>query len=327
MSDEEQSFDIDAGVDAIAADMGWESTDSDGEDSNDLINEEENNDGLQQEQKTKTAEEVAEETQEVTAKAPPASWAKDRHESWAKIPPEAQEYIELREKQMLDGIEQYKQGHAFGHEVARAVEPFRDMLQAHGVNEIQAISNLMQWNQTLQTGSLEQRQQAFIALGTDLGLIPQEGHPQIDPRTQELQQRLDRIERENQQRQQQEYQQNIRKVSSEVEAFAGDPANQYFEEVADDVVAMLQSDKNLGLKDAYDRAVWANPITRAKEQARLIESETKTRSDRQTVEAKAAMKANGVNVRPLKTNVASSEPVGSWEDTLSETLSSIKSRA
>jgi len=317
---EEQSFDIDAGVDAIAADMGWESTDSDGEDSNDLINEEENDDGLQQEQKTETAEEVAEETQEVTAKAPPASWAKEQHERWAQIPPEAQDYIELREKQMLDGIEQYKQGHAYAQELQRVIEPYRDMLQQFGATEAQVLENSLGWNKILTNGSLEARQQAFISLGTDLGLIPQEGQAQIDPRTQELQQRLDRIERQEQQRAQETYQHNLSRVASEVEAFASNPDNEHFEDVADDVVAMLQADKRLDLQTAYDKAVWANPITRAKEQAKLVESKTKELAEKKTAEAKAALKAKSVNIRPNNSNRQSSEPVGSWADTMEQVL-------
>lgn len=308
----ENSFDLDSAVDSIGADLFGSSND---ETVIDNEHDEVNTDGLQQEQETETTQEVTQEEQppEVTAKAPPSSWAKEHHESWAQIPQAAQDYIELREKQMLDGIEQYKQGHAFGNEVARAVEPFLDMLQAHGVNEIEAISNLMQWNQTLQTGNLEQRQQAFIALGTNLGLIPQEGQQQIDPRTQELQQRLDRIEN-------QAYQQNYQRIASEIESFANDPKNEYFEEVADDLILMMKSEPKLDLKTAYDRAVWANPITRAKESAKLVDQKTKELTARATAEAKAAQKAAGTNVRPVNNSRSAEAPTGSWDDTMQQVL-------
>ena len=313
---DENEFDIDAGVDAIASDMGWSNDDLDQDLSTDEEGEE---DGLQ-EQETETTEEV---TPEVTAKAPPASWAKEQHEHWSKMTPEAQAYVELREKQMLDGIEQYKANHAYAQELQRTVEPFRDMLQEFGVNEQQALANSLTWNRALTSGTIEQRQQSFIKLGTDLGLIPAEGQPQIDPRTQELQQRLDRIERQEHQRAQQDYQQRLSKVSAEVEAFANDPEHTYFEEVADDVIMLLKG--GLELKDAYEKAVWANPITRAKEQAKLVESETKARLEKKTAEAKAAQKAKSGNLKSVNSSRESNGPAtGSWDDTMAETLARLR---
>src|SRR5262245_43095360 len=38
----------------------------------------------------------------------PKSWAKEQHEIWSKIDPKGQDYIEKREKDFLDGLEQYK---------------------------------------------------------------------------------------------------------------------------------------------------------------------------------------------------------------------------
>lgn len=311
-----EDFDIDAGVDAIASDMGW----GDGDQNDDYQEAEETE--TQDELTEEAHEEAIEETPEVTAKAPPASWAKDKHEAWAKVPADAQEYIELREKQMLDGIEQYKQGHAYAAEIQRTLEPYRGMMEQFGVNETQAIQNLFGWNQQLTSGSIEQRQQAFIRLGNDLGLIPQEGKAQVDPRTQELQQRLDRIERQEQQRQQQIYQQNYSKVVNEVEQFSKE--NEHFEEVADDVLALLKT--GMDLQTAYEKAVWANPITRAKEQAKLVESETKKLTEKKQAEAKAALKAKSGNVRSVNsTRQSSAPPTGSWEDTMQAALKAMRS--
>ena len=41
----------------------------------------------------------------VTTRPPPKSWSHDKHELWSKLPPDAQEYYEVREKQFpgLDG--------------------------------------------------------------------------------------------------------------------------------------------------------------------------------------------------------------------------------
>jgi len=312
----DEDFDIDAGVDAIASDMGWESEEADTE----IIDEPEEEIDELQEAETETAEEV--DVPEVTAKSPPASWAKDKHDLWSTLSADVQEYIEMREKQAADGMNGFKEAREYSNAIQQTIAPFREMLQTHGVNEVEAIGNLFQWNQALQSGTLEQRQQALIALGNDLGLIPREGQPQVDPRTQELQQRLDRIERQEKQREQYTYRQNYQKVAAEVEAFAADPAHEHFEDVADDVILLLKT--GIDLKDAYDKAVWANPITRAKEQARLLESETKKLAGKNTLEAKNAIKAKSTNVKPVRSNKASESPLGSMEDTMLETLKALR---
>jgi len=52
----------------------------------------------------------------------------------------------------------------------------------------------------------------------------------------------------------------------EVNAFASDPAHPFFDEVADDIVAFVRAGDSLS--KAYEKAVWANPVTREKEIAR-----------------------------------------------------------
>ena len=308
---EEHEFDIDAGVAEIAESMGFGNSD---DDFNDDEGEE---DGLQ-DQETETTEEVeVNETNET--KQAPSSWSKEQHDNWAKIPKEAQEYVELREKQMLDGIEQYKQGYQQAIEMHKVLEPFLDNIQRNGLNETEAVHNLFSYQLALTEGSAESRQNAFVQLGQSLGLIPVDGATQTDNRTRELQQRLERIERQEQQRAQQSQQQIFNRVEKEVSDFAADSKNEYFDEVADDVVMLLQS--GLDLQAAYDRAVWANPITRAKE----LSKSTQQQTEKKTEAARAAKRASSTNIRPLNTSKVSNQPTQSWDDTMNETLARLRS--
>ena len=313
-SDSGSDFDMDAGVADIADSMGFGSNDDELDD--DLTNDEgEEEDGLQEYEKTET-----ETTKEVNeTKQAPASWAKEQHDNWSKIPKEAQEYVELREKQMLDGIEQYKQGHQNAVEMHKVLEPFLENIQKNGLNETEAVHNLFSYQLALTEGSPESRQNAFVHLGQSLGLIPVDGESQTDNRTRELQQRLERIERQEQQRAQQSQQQIFSRVEREVSDFAADPKNEHFDEVADDVVMLLKT--GLDLQTAYDRAVWANPITRAKE----LTKTTAEQAAKNTSEAKAARKASSANIRPLNSSKKSNQPSQSWEDTMQETLSRMRS--
>lgn len=63
------------------------------------------------------------------------------------------------------------------------------------------------------------------------------------------------------------------RVAREVETFSQDPAHPYFDEVADDIITELKMQEINGqvkdLSKAYEKAVWANPVTRQKELARI----------------------------------------------------------
>ena len=307
-----QEFDIEAGVSEIAEGMGFGNSDDDFND------DDEGGEDELQDQETKTAEEVIE-TKEPVTKQAPSSWSKEQHDNWSKIPKEAQEYVELREKQMLDGIEQYKQGYQQAIEMHKVLEPFLDNIQRNGLNETEAVHNLFSYQLALTEGSPESRQNAFVQLGQSLGIIPVDGATQTDNRTRELQQRLERIERQEQQRSQQSQQQIFNRVEKEVSDFAADSKNEYFDEVADDVVILLQS--GLDLQAAYDRAVWANPITRAKELSKSAQQQTAKKKEA----ARAAKRASSTNIRPLNTSKSSNQPTQSMDDTMNETLARIRS--
>ena len=112
-------------------------------------------------------------------------------------------------------------------------------------------------------------------------------------------------------------------VAKEVEAFAAD--NPYFDEVADDIIPLLNH--GMQLKDAYERAIWANPVTRAKEMARVqTEAEAKLK-EKAKKDAEVAKKASGVNVRNRDTGTAPTAPKGTMEDTMRDTLAKIRARS
>src|SRR6187549_13360 len=56
---------------------------------------------------------------------PPKSWRQDMHPHWGKMPKEAQQYYVEREKQMLDGMSQYKQ-------IQQILAPYEPMLSQAG---------------------------------------------------------------------------------------------------------------------------------------------------------------------------------------------------
>lgn len=287
-------FDIDSGVDEIANDLFGASEEPDDDDidieiDEDAVEEPDEEDG--EDEETEEAEET-EEPEPSTDKAPPASWAKSTHEIWAKLPNEAKEQIMLREKQMLDGIEAYKEGAAFAGEVKPIIDSYAPMFEHFGVEPKQAVNNLLQWSYALNSGDINQRKQVYEALGRDLGIVSGEGQQEIPPEIARLYSRIDYLENNTRLAQQREQEAAFNKVLNEVEVFSKDPKNEHFDAVQDDLLKLVEA--GFSLQDAYDRAVWMNPVTRAIEQERVL----KSKQERKREEAKTARANAATNIKP-----------------------------
>lgn len=254
-------------------------------------------------------------------RAAPQSWAKETHELWGKLPPEAQDQIERREKQMLEGLGQYKEFYGVGKSLHEAIAPFSQVLQSQGIEAPKAVSYLLAAHQRLTTGSEDQRRAAYQQLGEQLGLsAPSQG----DPAARAALELAQNTHRFIQDKQKEQFEKQRTATAKEVETFAADPAHPYFDEVADDIIVMIAAGHPL--KDAYDKAVWANPVTRAKETARLQQETEKQLREKGKQDAEAARKARSANVRSQDTRKASTEPLGKMDDTLKQTLDAINSR-
>jgi hypothetical protein len=132
-------------------------------------------------------------------RAPPKSWAKDYHEHWGKMDPKAQEYVELREKQMLDGIEQYKEHFAFGKTMKDVITPYKALIASQGIDEAKAVGVLMNAHYKMSSLPPAERASYFAMLaknyGVNLGHIQQQ-QPQDDetPAIKALREKFERRE-------------------------------------------------------------------------------------------------------------------------------------
>lgn len=259
----------------------------------------------------------------------PKSWPKEMHEHWAKTPPQVQQYWQTREKQMLDGLEQYKQAANFGKTFHDVITPFQEDFQRHGVEPQRAVQFLLEANRRLTTGTPESRQQAYQELGRNLGLsqpapVNGEAAVPVDPRIQTIEQKLAQIEEAQLAKQREALDLARVKSQQEVDAFASDPNNAFFDEVADDIVKFIKAGDSL--QEAYQRAIWANPVTREKQMQARLQTEAEKAKERARLDALPKKQAKSVNVRSRDTARSSTDPVGSMDDTLKETLAKIKAR-
>lgn len=259
----------------------------------------------------------------------PKSWARETQEIWDEMTPRAQEQYLKREQQMLEGLEQYKGDSGFGKQMREVLTPYKAMLQSQGVDEPKAVQFLLNAHYRLSTAQPAERQAYFAHLaksyGIDLaGMQPAADAPQVDPTVKALQEKVNTLESSMTAREQAALNEAKAKVASEVEAFSKDPKHQYFYECSDDIVALIQAGHTL--EQAYEKAVYANPVTRAKELSRLQAEQEKTLREKSRTDAEAARKAAATNVRSRDTRRAPTEPKGSMEDTMRATLKTIRER-
>ena len=98
------------------------------------------------------------------------------------------------------------------------------------------------------------------------------------------------------------------KTEAEVNNFANDGNHPYFDELADEIAIQIKAGK--GLQDAYDTALFANPVTRAKEIARISSENAAKLKEKKRLEAEKAIKATSSNVRTIDTTRTPTEKKG-----------------
>jgi len=265
------------------------------------------------------------------AEPAPKTWPKEMHEHWGKTPKEVREYWNLREKQMLDGLEQYKgdanygkreywnlrekqmldgleqyKGDAnYGKQMRDAITPYMALIQAQGIDAPKAVQTLLNAHYKLSVSSPSQKQQYLQYIARQYGIStdglgqPAGGQPAADPRYQQLQDQLYLLQQHIQGQQQAATKHEQERIAGEVNAFASDKAHPYFDEVADEMVSFIRS--GASLQDAYEKAVWANPVTRAKEQARVQQDQQAEAKRKAQEAAEAAKKAAAANIRSRDT--------------------------
>jgi len=260
-------------------------------------------------------EEVVEEeaeTEAATVREAPKSWAKEQHEVWAKLPPEAQNYIEHREKQMLDGIEEYKEFAHYGRELNNVIAPYSPMFEQAGVDIRTGVQYLLNAQYLLQQGTPQQKESELRRIaqqyGVNLGEKTAQTEEKLDPRLEQMQNTINQLQAAIQSSQQHTLTEVRAKTQKEVNDFANDGNHPYFDELADEIAIQIKAGKDL--QAAYDTAVYANPVTRTKEIARIQTENAAKLREKKLQEAEKAKKAISSNVRTIDTTRTPTEKKG-----------------
>lgn len=271
---------------------------------------------------------------QLAPKGMPKSWAAAQAAIWAKMPPEAQAYVEQREAQVEEGFKANAPAVHYAKELSSIIGKYDTLLQSQGVKDHRVVvSTLLNSHYILSTKDAAGKA-AFLAevaknYGVDLDQALaafKAGPPAETAEAKELRERMDRIEADKRASDTAAFETIKAQSANEVAAFAADPAHPYFNEVAGDVALLLKADEKMNLATAYERAVYANPVTRAKELSRLKEAAEKTAREEAEEKAKAAEKARGTRVRGQEEHRESPDLLGTMEDTMRDTYKKINNR-
>ena len=256
----------------------------------------------------------------------PSSWKPAAREQWAKLPPDIRAEVLRRETESHQGFAQIKPDIEFGKAMRQAVDPFRAMIEAEGSTPDRAVAGLFKTAALLRTGSPDMKasEVAKIIQGYGIPLdrlnayLTGEAAPQAQPQQEFRDPRFDAYLQQQQARESQENETVVNQWINEVDA-QGQPLRKFYNDVASEMQNLLPAireskpglSKSQLLQEAYDRAVWANPDTRA-----LVQSELEAKRREENLRtANEAKKAASVNV-PRRGHVPSAAPKGSMDDTI-----------
>ena len=271
---------------------------------------------------------------------PPKTWRKEAGAAWTALPETVRAEIHKREADMYNGLEQYKDGAKFGWEVASIFKPYEQVLQQFGVQPQQLIPGLLNTHATLTLGDESATLGMIGQLIKDYaipvptllaqltgGALTDTG-PFVDPQVKALQDQLQSLQSRLSAQDQRALQAQQAETRSMIEKFASDPANIYFDELADDIAALIRGGVTRDIKVAYEKALWANPAVRAKEQARVAQAAESERIRKANEAAEKARKATSANLRSTaRSGGPTAAKSTSLDETLERTLAEIQARS
>lgn len=261
--------------------------------------------------------------------APPRTWKPEVAALWSGLDPAIKAEINRREQDIFKGIEQYKTAAQTGQAYQSVIDPYMPILKQYNIDPVTQVKGLMNAHYQLATGSPETKAALFQQLARDYNVDLSSVQEPIyeDPAVKALRTELAGVKSTLSAREAAELRTQQETLSRQIDTFANDKtAHPYFDEVANDIANLLTSKVSSTLEDAYEKAIWANPVTRAKEQSRLTAEAEAKRADEEKARAAKARKATSANVRTTAKNGSATAPLGSMDDTLNETLAAIQAR-
>lgn len=242
--------------------------------------------------------------------APPASWSAAAKAKFATLDPEVQQEVLKRERDVEQGFAQRQTQAERLNRLDAILAPRSERFRLAGLNEVQAIEALFAAQDLLERNPVE----ALLYLGRQSGVdwravfqrlsgAPQtapQGGPAYSPDVANLQRQVQALTQTFQQREQQQQEAERQGHLSEINSFAADPKNLYFENVREAMAGFLRSGQAATLPEAYEMACWANPQVRPlMQQATAQQQQAEARAQAAQKAAQARQASGSVTGSPI----------------------------
>lgn len=268
-------------------------------------------------------------TEEPAVTAPairlPKGWKQEALDKFATLDPEIQAEVLQREDDFFKGIEQYKQAAQYAKVVQDMLKPMEPLFQARGLNPLNHLQSVIEADRQIASAQTpEQKVELFRQLAHYYGVqIDDSLFHAEDSTVSSLRNELNGLKTTLQSQAELVQKQELEKINNEIQTFINDPANKHFNALQHDIARLLETGACKTLKQAYDTALWSNPIVRQQ----VLDEQAKEKSAAEEAEKKKLLeeskKRSSVNIK--STNV---KPIGkrSIDDTLEATFDEIQAR-
>lgn len=262
---------------------------------------------------------------------PPATWTAGAKAEWAALTPTVQAEIRKRENDFHAGLETYKQDASWGKGIKDVLAPYLPILQQHNVDPMQQVKSLMNAHYTFATGSAADKGKLLGQLLADYKidpmLVPLPGDaPEVAPEVAALRQELQEVKTSLSKQDTDRAQRSLMEQQARIDTFFNDSKNLYVNELGIHMSDLIAKGLAKDLPDAYEQAIWLNPVTRDKEMARRTAEQATVQKTADEAKAEAARKASAANVRARPKSGAATGKLGSMDDTMQATLAAIHAR-
>jgi len=220
----------------------------------------------------------------------PQSWKDDLKGEWGKIPAPVQAYVHQREQELQQGFQSVAQTKQVAESVLSEFMPYAEQLQKEGATPVTAIRTLLQTAHQLRTGGPEYRKAIIMSLAQQYGVdISQPLNTELaQAQAEAATLSTERIYGQAHQNVQQQAQ-----MQQELNAFAGDPAHEFFGDVRGIMGELIGKGLANNLQLAYDMAIGMHAGVREKLIARAVADHTAANTQQQRASRAATMSVSG----------------------------------
>lgn len=252
-------------------------------------------------EETEVVEESSEEA-EVTEVSPPEHWSEEDQAIFMELDERGREFALSREKQFDRGIEEKSNELKTYRE---AFEPYKHLIPP-GMSEAQVVQQLLNAQALLQRNPQEGIRWLMQSYGVDEKQFAPTEAPTttnvddvyVDPQVKELQDRIDALTSDSEQKAQQAEIDRQNAMLAEIARFRdetdddGNLTHPQFNNVYGVMAGLLQSGSAKDMQEAYDKAVWAVPEYRESEVERKAREFAEKQLAEKQADAEKAAKAS-----------------------------------